>query len=63
MKQLARLQKQAGDDAPLTSENPKPLFKDLTGTPRKPDKWQPEWIVEKYFDQAEIESKTKKAKK
>lgn len=50
MQQLARLQKQAGDDAPLTSETPKPLNKDLTGTPRKPDNWQPEWIVEKYFD-------------
>lgn len=49
MTRLARLQKQAGDDLALTSENPKPLFKDLTGTPRKPDRWQPEWIVEKYF--------------
>lgn len=53
MKQLARLQKQAGDDAPLTSEEPKPMFRDLTGTPRKTDRWQPAWIVEKYFDAAE----------
>lgn len=50
MQQLARLQKQAGDTDPLTSETPKPLYKDLTGTPRKPDSSQPDWIVEKYFD-------------
>ncbi len=29
---------------------PAPLRRDLTGTERKPDRWQPEWIVEKYFD-------------
>lgn len=49
MKQLAKLQAEAGDTLALTSETPKPLFKDLTGTARKPDRWQPEWIVEKYF--------------
>ncbi len=26
-----------------------PKLVDLTNTPRKPDEWQPDWIVEKYF--------------
>jgi arylsulfatase A-like enzyme len=30
--------------------NDTPITKiDLTGTPRKPDQWQPDWIVKKYF--------------
>ncbi|MCB9881856.1 MAG: sulfatase-like hydrolase/transferase [Planctomycetes bacterium] len=40
----------AGDDLAFTAKNPKPLAIDLTGHPRKPDRWQPKWIVEKYFD-------------
>jgi arylsulfatase A-like enzyme len=38
-----------GDPHPLTVANPIPAEIDLTGHPRKPDQWQPRWIVEKYF--------------
>jgi arylsulfatase A-like enzyme len=43
-------QARVGDEQALSVENPKPLDRDLTGTPRKPDNWQPEWIRKKYFD-------------
>ena len=39
-----------GDTVPLSVPDPAPLHRDLTGTEREPDRWQPEWIVEKYFD-------------
>ena len=39
-----------GDSLPLAVSDPAPLHRDLTGTERKPDRWQPQWIVEKYFD-------------
>ncbi len=39
-----------GDDAPLQVADPAPLRRDLTGLEREPDRWQPEWIVRKYFD-------------
>ena len=39
-----------GDTVPLSVSNPAPLRRDLTGTEREPDRWQPEWIVAKYFD-------------
>jgi len=41
-----------GDDAPLSAPDPAPLRRDLTGTEREPDRWQPRWIVEKYFRSA-----------
>lgn len=47
---LKRAQAQFGDQLPLQVENPKSKEIDLTGTPRKPDRWQPDWIVKKYFD-------------
>jgi arylsulfatase A-like enzyme len=47
---MASWQRQAGDELPLTVENPRPLTRDLTGTPRRPDQWQPEEIRAKYFD-------------
>ncbi len=40
-----------GDTVPLSVADPAPLHRDLTGTDREPDRWQPDWIVEKYFDQ------------
>jgi hypothetical protein len=46
---MAEWQKRVGDTQPLTVPNPKPLMRDLTGQSRKPDAWQPRWIVEKYF--------------
>ena len=39
-----------GDTVPLSVSDPAPLHRDLTGTEREPDRWQPEWIVEKYFE-------------
>jgi len=33
----------------LSVSDPAPLHRDLTGTEREPDRWQPDWIVEKYF--------------
>lgn len=46
---LAREQARYGDTAPLTVADPLPRTIDLTGTPREPDPWQPDWIVQKYF--------------
>jgi arylsulfatase A-like enzyme len=34
---------------PLTTANPRPKVVNLTGHPREPDGWQPEWIRKKYF--------------
>ena len=44
-------QARVGDDVaiPATSTPPPPI--DLTGMPRKTDRWQPDWIVKKYFAQ------------
>jgi arylsulfatase A-like enzyme len=50
LRQLKGWQQKVGDDLPLTVANPKPKQIDLTGRPRKPDRWQPDWIVQKYFD-------------
>lgn len=46
---IERWEKKVGDKQPLTVKNPKPMKIDLTGHPRKPDKFQPAWIVKKYF--------------
>jgi arylsulfatase A-like enzyme len=42
-------QKKVGDAQPLTVEKPKSKDVSFDGFERKPDKWQPPWIVEKYF--------------
>ena len=47
---LKKWQKDVDDTMPLRVENPKPKEMDLTGHKRKPDRHQPKWIVEKYFD-------------
>lgn len=46
---MAEWQAKVGDTLvlPKTNQPPPPL--DLTGRPRKPDQWQPDWIVKKYF--------------
>lgn len=46
---MGEWQQKVGDKAviPLESKDPPPV--DLTGKERKPDQWQPDWIVEKYF--------------
>ncbi len=38
-----------GDTAPLEVAEPLPLRRDLTGRERQPDRWQPRWILDKYF--------------
>jgi arylsulfatase A-like enzyme len=47
---LKKWQQKTDDKQPLTSDHPKSETIDLTGRKRKPDKHQPRWIVEKYFD-------------
>ena len=42
-------QENLGDLQPLIVPSPMPMEVDLSGLPRAPDPWQPEWIVEKYF--------------
>jgi arylsulfatase A-like enzyme len=49
MERLREMQHKAGDTAPLSTDAPAPFAVDLTNTPREPDQWQPDWIVEKYF--------------
>ena len=53
---VARLQKlmkewqtKTGDTLELPTDNQPPAPIDLTGRPRSPDQWQPDWIVKKYF--------------
>ncbi|HRI13411.1 MAG TPA: sulfatase-like hydrolase/transferase, partial [Verrucomicrobiota bacterium] len=43
-------QQRVGDSQALTSPNPKPRMRDLTGQARAPDEWQPHWVVQKYFE-------------
>ncbi len=48
-KLMAEWQAKVGDRVEIPTVN-RPLEKvDLTGMARKPDEWQPEWIVKKYF--------------
>ena len=42
-------QKKVGDTQPLSVEKPRPKDVRFDDFERKPDKWQPAWIVEKYF--------------
>jgi hypothetical protein len=42
-------QRRVGDAQPLTVANPRPLEIHFDGYVRKPDPWQPAWIVDKYF--------------
>lgn len=42
-------QQRTGDRQPLSVPNPRPKEISLEGYQRKPDAWQPPWIVEKYF--------------
>ncbi|HID75162.1 MAG TPA: DUF4976 domain-containing protein [Planctomycetaceae bacterium] len=50
---LLRRQRELDDQQPLSTENPQPKTLDLTGRERKPDRWQPKWIRDKYFGGAE----------
>ncbi|HEY5912910.1 MAG TPA: sulfatase-like hydrolase/transferase [Verrucomicrobiae bacterium] len=53
VERLRQLMKQwqvkVGDRLELPAGNKPPARIDLTGKPRQPDQWQPDWIVKKYF--------------
>ncbi len=46
---MRQWQEKVGDDQPLTVDRPKSKEVRFDDFVRKPDRWQPEWIVEKYF--------------
>jgi arylsulfatase A-like enzyme len=46
---MTQWQARVGDTLELPMENKPPPGVDLTDRARKPDEWQPAWIVEKYF--------------
>jgi len=46
---LKEWQARVKDDTPWVVEHPKPKEIDLTGHDRKADRYQPEWILKKYF--------------
>lgn len=48
-KLMTQWQHRVGDTLAVPTQNKAPEKIDLTGTPRKPDQWQPDWIVKKYF--------------
>lgn len=50
-------QRDVGDRQPLTVAKPAPKEIDLTGRHRIPDRWQPKWIRDKYFDGVEPTAK------
>jgi arylsulfatase A-like enzyme len=52
-KLMGEWQAKVGDTLELPVENKPAEFVDLTGRERKPDQWQPEWIVKKYFNSAQ----------
>lgn len=49
-RRLVEAQARYGDSLPLTTNRPAPLAIDLSsGYNRRPDEWQPRWIIDKYF--------------
>jgi arylsulfatase A-like enzyme len=46
---MRQWQEKVGDKQPLAVVNPKPKEISFDDFIRKPDQWQPDWIVEKYF--------------
>ncbi|MBI1760135.1 MAG: sulfatase-like hydrolase/transferase [Acidobacteria bacterium] len=46
---MKQWQTRVGDMLAVPAENKPPAKIDLTGQPRQPDQWQPDWIVKKYF--------------
>ncbi|MFT5732352.1 MAG: arylsulfatase A-like enzyme [Planctomycetota bacterium] len=54
--QLDTWRERTGDPDPLTVETLKPFHVDLTDRKRTPDRWQPEWIRETFFDPPEPEA-------
>jgi len=50
LKLMKEWQAKVGDTVPIPTQNKNPEKVDLTGMKRVPDKWQPDWIVKKYFE-------------
>lgn len=48
-KLMKQWQERVGDTLELPTQNHQPPAIDLTGQDRKPDQWQPDWIIKKYF--------------
>jgi arylsulfatase A-like enzyme len=46
---MKQWQARVGDTLEIPTENKQPPTIDLTGYKRKPDQWQPDWIIKKYF--------------
>jgi len=46
---MKQWQSKLGDTLELPTKSKSPERVDLTGKPRIPDQWQPDWIVKKYF--------------
>ena len=64
--EMKRWQKKLGDTVSLSTDNPKPKAINLTGKPRILDRWQPQWIREKYFggrDSPESDTTSSKKRK
>jgi arylsulfatase A-like enzyme len=53
-KRMKQWQQRAGDTLELPTTSSRPKSVDLTGRPRTADKWQPDWIVKKYFGSAPV---------
>jgi hypothetical protein len=51
MKLMREWQNEVNDTIPLTAEKILPLQYDHTRLVRKPDRWQPEYTLQKYFGQ------------
>jgi arylsulfatase A-like enzyme len=49
---MKQWQARVGDTLTIPAKNRQPDKIDLTGRPRKPDQWQPDWIIKKYFGDA-----------
>ncbi|MFN0119159.1 MAG: sulfatase-like hydrolase/transferase [Blastocatellia bacterium] len=50
---LRQWQAREGDTLQVPTENKQPPKIDLTGKKRQPDQWQPDWIIKKYFGDAQ----------
>lgn len=56
---MQQWQSRVGDTVKIPTENKMPERVDLAGMERKPDQWQPAWIVKKYFSAPAVKPQTK----
>jgi hypothetical protein len=47
---MEKWQERVGDPSPLSVDNPGTMGLDFSKIERSLDRWQPDWIREKYFD-------------